>query len=143
MSTNAEERRQERREQDKENYRNAPESRYQPDRNNPPRHHDRDPQDDGDATQDFNTIGDDGTSDGIAKTTAGSGGNNGGSGGLVQDTNTRSGNADQGGTQGGGSKSEDQAHLRTPSAQGSNRSQGNSHDQGQSGKHGSRSGDQV
>lgn len=143
MSTNADERRQERREEDKEAYRNAPESRYQPDRNNPQRHHDRDPQDDGDATQDFNTIADDGTSDGIAKTAAGSGANNLGSGGLVQDTNTRSGNADQGGTQGGGSKTEDQAHLRTPSAQGSHQHQGNSHPDGQSGRRGSGSGEQV
>ncbi|AYA38557.1 hypothetical protein D3Y59_16790 [Hymenobacter oligotrophus] len=143
MSQNADERRQERREEDKGNYRNAPESRYQPDRNNPPRHHDRNPNDDGDATQDFNTIADDGTSDGIAKTAAGSGANNLGSGGLVQDTNTRSRDADQGGTQGGGRKSDDQSHLRTPSAQSSHRSQGNSHDGGQSAQKGSRSGEQV
>jgi hypothetical protein len=119
MATDNQNTNRDQREQDKENYRNTPESRYQPDRNNPQRHHDRDPQDDGDATQDFNTIADDGTSDGVAKTSAGSGANNGGPGGRVQDQDARSGNADQGGTQGAGRKDQDDSHLRTPSAQGS------------------------
>ncbi|GAB2961147.1 hypothetical protein GCM10027048_31490 [Hymenobacter coalescens] len=129
------------REQDKQNYRNTPESRYQPDRNNPQRHHDRDPQDDGDATQDFNTIGDDGTSDGVAKTTAGSGANNGGPGGRVG-SKTQSPAAE--GTKGAGTVHQDQ--LRTPSTQGPHQGQGDMRDDadhGQSGQAGSRSGRQV
>lgn len=129
------------REQDKQHYRDTPESRYQPDRNNPQRHHDRDPQDDGDATPDFNTIGDDGTSDGVAKTNAGSGGNNGGPGGRVGD-NTQSPAAE--GTRGAGNVHQDQ--LRTPSAQGPHHGQGDMRDDadhGQSGQAGARSGRQV
>ncbi|OON67939.1 hypothetical protein [Hymenobacter sp. CRA2] len=143
MATDNQNTNRDQREEDKQNYRDTPESRYQPDRNNPQRHHDRDPQDDGDATQDFNTIGDDGTSDGIAKTTAGSGGNNGGPGGRVGDK-TASPNRDQGGTKGAGTSHQDQ--LRTPSAQGPHQGQGdkrNDADHGQSGQAGSRSGRQV
>ena len=132
---NAESRRQERRAQANQDYHDTPESRIQPDRNDPKSHHERTR--DGDGNQDFSTIGDDGTSDGVATVVTGSGSNNNGPGGAVGD---KTASPSDDGTQGGGQSK--QPHLHTPSAQSSHQASGPRGDHGQSGHKGSRSGNQ-
>jgi hypothetical protein len=132
---NAESRRQERRAQGNQDYHDTPESRIQPDRNDPRGHHDRTR--DGDGNQDFSTIGDDGTSDGVATIVTGSGANNNGPGGNIGD---KTDSPSDMGTKGGGSSK--QPHLNTPSAQSSHQAGGPRGDHGQSGHKGSRSGNQ-
>jgi hypothetical protein len=136
---NAESRRQERREHDKEQYRNEGDEMRQggPDPNMA--HHDRTRDGNGNFTPDSQS--DTGSSDGIAKTTAGSGANNGGRYHTFDEVDNSSPNADQGGTPGAGQSRE--PHLRTPSAQTSHTSKGPQSEGGQSQSQGSKSGNQV
>ena len=133
---NAKSRRQERREHDKEQYRNEGNEMRQggPDPNL--QHHDRTRPGDGGFTPDSES--ETGSTDGIATTITGDGGNNGGRyRNLDEVTPTDS---DQGGTKGAGQSRE--PHLRTPSAQTSHTSKGPRGDHGRGGSQGSKSGNQ-
>lgn len=133
---NAESRRQERRERDKEQYRNEGNEMRQggPDPNL--HHHDRTRSGDGNFTPDSES--ESGSTDGIATTIAGSGGNNGGRYHNLDEITPTDG--DQGGTTGAGQSREPQ--LRTPSAQTSHTSKGPRGDHGRGGSQGSKSGNQ-
>ena len=135
---NAESRRQERREHDKEQYRNEGNDMRQggPDPNL--QHHDRTRSGDGNFTPDSQA--ETGSSDGIAKTIGGDGGNNGGRYHNLDEVNASSSAADQGGTKGAAKSRE--PHLNTPSAQTSHTSKGPRGDHGQGGSQGSKSGKQ-
>jgi len=135
---NAESRRQERREHDKEQYRNEGDEMRQggPDPNL--HHHDRTR--DGDPNFTPDSQADTGSSDGVATTIGGDGGN---TPGRHADTSpdTTSPNKDQGGTTGAGQSRE--PHLRTPSAQTSHTSSDPRGDGGQGASQGSKSGNQT
>ncbi|PJJ54798.1 hypothetical protein [Hymenobacter chitinivorans] len=136
--SNAESRRQERREHDKEQYRKEGIEMGQegPDPNLP--HHARSRTGDGKFMPDSQA--ETGSTDGIAKTIAGSGANNGGRYHSLDEVNNSSPNADQGGTPGAGQSREPQ--LRTPSAQTSHTSKGPQSEGGESQSQGSKSGNQ-
>jgi len=131
---NAESRRQERREHDKEQYRNEGDEMRQggPDPNL--HHHDRTR--DGDPNFTPDSQADTGSSDGVATTIGGDGGNTPG-----RHADTTSPNKDQGSTTGAGQSRE--PHLRTPSAQTSHTSSGPRGDGGQGASQGSKSGNQT
>lgn len=133
---NAESRRQERREHDKEQYRREGNEMRQggPDPNL--QHHDRTRPGDGSFTPDSQA--DTGSSDGVATTIAGDGGNNGGRYHNLDEAQAST-TPDQE-TSAGASR---EPHLRTPSAQTSHTSKGPSREQGQSGNQGGKSGKQV
>ncbi|MDF7813247.1 hypothetical protein [Hymenobacter sp. YC55] len=136
---NAESRRQERREHDKEQYRKEGNEMGQggPDPNL--QHHDRTRSGDGSFTPDSQA--ETGSTDGIATTISGDGGNNGGRYHNLDEVKASSTpNADQGGTTGAGQSRE--PHLRTPSAQTSHTSKGPRGDHGGDGSQGSKSGNQ-
>jgi hypothetical protein len=136
---NAESRRQERREHDKEEYRKEGIEMGQEGPNPNLGHHERTRTGDGSFTPDSEA--ETGSTDGIAKTIAGSGGNNGGryhSLDEVKESGTP--NADEGGNLGAGQSRE--PHLRTPSAQTSHTSKGPQSEGGESTSQGSKSGNQ-
>ncbi|TGD81246.1 hypothetical protein [Hymenobacter wooponensis] len=136
---NAESRRQERREHDKEEYRKEGIEMGQEGPNPNLGHHERSRTGDGRFVPDSEA--DSGSTDGIAKTIAGSGGNNGGryhSLDEVKESNVMGSN--EGGTTGAAQSREPQ--LRTPSAQTSHTSKGPQSEGGESTSQGSKSGNQ-
>ncbi|HEX8427738.1 hypothetical protein [Hymenobacter sp.] len=137
---NAESRRQERREHDKEQYRQEGIEMGQEGPNPNLHHHDRTRTGDGNFTPDSQA--ETGSTDGIATTISGDGGNNGGRyHNLDEAKASGTPNADQGGTTGAAQSRE--PHLRTPSAQTSHTSKGPRGDHGGDGSQGSNSGNQT
>ena len=134
---NAESRRQERREHDKEQYRNEGDEMRQggPDPNL--RHHDRTR--DGNPAFRPDSEAETGSPDGVGSVISGDGGNTPGRHAETS-PDTTSPNKDQGGTKGAGSSRESQ--LNTPSAQTSHTSKGPRSDGGESARQGSKSGNQ-
>jgi hypothetical protein len=137
---NAESRRQERREHDKEEYRKEGTEMGQggPDPNLG--HHERTRTGDGSFTPD--SVSETGSTDGIAKTIGGSGGNNGGRYHSLDEVKKSSTpDADEDGNMGAAQSRE--PHLRTPSAQTSHTSKGPQSKGGESASQGSKSGNQT
>ena len=134
---NAETRRQERREHDKENYRREGDEMRQGGPNPDLPHHERTRTGEGFYSPD--STSDTGSSDGVSSIVSGDGGNTPCRHAELN-PDTTSPNQDQGGTPGGGSSRE--PHLRTPSAQTTHSAKGPRADGGQGQAGGSKSGNQ-
>lgn len=136
---NAESRRQERREHDKEQYRNQGDEMRQGGPHPDLQHHHRTRSGDGNFTPDSRA--ETGSTDDIAKTVSGDGNNNGGRYHNLDEVKASpTPDANQGGI---GAAQSREPHLRTPSAQTSHTSKGPRGDHGGDGNQGSESGNQT